>query len=122
MVVLIIEPDSRHAASLDTIVRALAHEPIACRDPQTAIQRADQCNPSVILLGLSFQGLDVYQYVRLLRAQHDLARVKIVAVSGEVSDPRKARDAGIETELLRPYSRGIVPLLRETLQAEAHSR
>ena len=120
MVVLIIEPDSRHVASLGTIVRALGHEPIVCCDPLSAIQRADRCTPGVILLGLSFQGLNIYRYVRLLRAQHDLARVKIVAVSGEVSDPRQAREAGIDVELLRPYSRGIVPLLRETLQAEAN--
>jgi hypothetical protein len=70
------------------------------------------------LLGLSIRGLDVYQYARLLRNQDDLAHVKIIAISGEVDDPARARNAGIDTQLLQSNARGILPVLRETLFME----
>ena len=120
MKVLIIEPNAPHAASLASISRALGHQPIVCGDPTEAIQTADESSPGLILLGLSIQGLDIYKYARVLREQDDLAGVKIVAVSGEVDDPHRAREAGIDVELLRPYSRGILPVLRENLHMEAH--
>jgi len=121
MKVLIIEPDVAHAGSLAGIIRALGHEPIICSDPKAAVKSADQCSPAVILLGLSIRGLDVYQYARLLRNQDDLAQVKIIAVSGEVDDPQRARAAGIDTELLQHNARGLLPVLRESLFPEAHS-
>ena len=120
MKVLIIEPNASHAASLASISRALGQQPIFCSDPNEAIRTAGETSPGLILLGLSFQRLDIYDYARLLREQDDLADVKIVAVSGEVEDPHRARVAGINIELLRPFSRGILPVLRESLHMEAH--
>jgi two-component system, chemotaxis family, CheB/CheR fusion protein len=118
MKVLIIEPDADHAGSLASIIRVLGHEPVVCSDPWAAIKSADRCRPVMILLGLSIRGVDVYEYARLLRRQDDLAHVKFVAVSGEVDDPSRAREAGIDTQLLQSHARGLVPVLRETLLAE----
>jgi DNA-binding response OmpR family regulator len=115
MKVLIIEPNQQHAASLSSIVRAIGHEPVNCSDPNAALLAADQNSPAVILLGISIQGLDVYEYARSLRKQDDLSQVKIIAVSGQIDDPARLREAGIETEVLRPFNRGLLTVIREAL-------
>jgi DNA-binding response OmpR family regulator len=121
MKVLIIEPNQQHAASLSSIVRAIGHEPVNCSDPSAALVAADQTSPAVILLGISIQGLDVYKYARSLRKQDDLSQVKIIAVSGQVDDPARLREAGIETEVLKPFNRGLVTVIRESIATSHHA-
>jgi CheY-like chemotaxis protein len=113
MNVLIIEPNVDHARTLSMVVQALGHTPLTYTSPAVAIEAADHEGPDVILLGLSLQGLDVYEYTRILREQDHLQSVKIVAVSGEVSDPQAAREAGIDTELVRSHSRNLLTVLKQ---------
>ena len=113
MNVLIIEPNVDHAKTLAMVVQALGHTPLTYTSPIEAIEAADSVGPDVILLGLSLRGLDVYEYARILREQDHLQSVTIVAVSGEVSDPQAAREAGIDMELVRSHSRNLLTVLRE---------
>jgi len=122
MKVLIIEPDANYAAALSHIVGAAGHQALIRCDPTEAIQAADEYSPDLILLGMSLKGLDIYRYTRTLRKQDHLDHVKIVAVSGEVDDPDDAREAGIDTELLRSHSRGLLVVMRHTLQQVADEK
>ena len=116
MKVLIIEPNAEHARTLTMFVQALGHTPLTYTSPSEAITAADTESPGVILLGLSLKGVDVYQYARVLREQDHLQAVKIVAVSGEVNDPKAARHAGIDIELVRSQSRDMLTVLRESFR------
>jgi DNA-binding response OmpR family regulator len=124
MKALIIEPNPDHARTLATVVQALGHKPLTFTHPTEAIEAADTEGPDVILLGLSLRGLDVYEYARILREQDHLQAVKILAVSGEVSDPMAAREAGIDTELVKSHSRNLLAVLRENFNEvqKAHDR
>jgi DNA-binding response OmpR family regulator len=122
MKILIIERNDAHARTLGMVVQALGHKALVFTSPTEAIEAADAEGPDVILLGLSLRGLDVYEYTRILREQDHLQAVKILAVSGEVSDPQAAREAGIDTELVRSQSRNLLTVLRENFREveEAH--
>lgn len=122
MKVLIIEPNPDHARTLAMVVQALGHTPLTHTSPTEAIEAADTEGPDIVLLGLSLRGLDVYEYTRILREQDHLELVKILAVSGEVSDPQAAREAGIDTELVNSQSRNLLTVLRENFREveEAH--
>ena len=70
------------------------------------IEKARTFRPDVVLCDIGLPEFDGYKVARRMRADRELARVKLVALSGYAGpeDVAKAREAGFDAHLAKPPS------------------
>jgi CheY-like chemotaxis protein len=73
-------------------------------DGAAAVVAAAQFQPDVVLLDLGLPGMDGIEVARRLRSYPQLAKVRIVALTGfgQGADRRRSAAVGIESHLVKP--------------------
>jgi signal transduction histidine kinase/ActR/RegA family two-component response regulator len=104
--VLIVEDNLDSAEMLDVAVSQLGHTTRLAHDGATAIALAGQFTPDLVLLDIGLPVMNGYAVSRALRAQPELNRVHIAAVTGwgQDEDRRKAREAGFDSHFIKPLA------------------
>jgi CheY-like chemotaxis protein len=92
------------AESLCDVVAFLGHAVEAVHDGPTAVARARERHPDVVLCDIGLPGMDGYEVARRIRADPGLAGVRLVAVSGyaQPEDRARARQAGFDDHVAKP--------------------
>jgi CheY-like chemotaxis protein len=110
--ILVAEDDPVTAATLALVLRRDGHRVQLAPDGPTAVERAQEQPPDVVLLDINLPGLDGWEVARRLPPPpHALAkRPFLIAVSGSGmgADPRRCREAGIDLLLAKPVDLGLL--------------
>ena len=102
--VLVVDDYVASARSLSRLLRLLGHEVLIAHDGATAIATARAERPSVVFLDIGMPQMDGYEVARQLRAEPELAGIRLVALTGygTRSDRERARRAGFDEHLVKP--------------------
>ena len=102
--ILIVDDDVDAAEMLSQALQGAGHEVRQEHDGAAALVAAAQFQPDVVLLDLGLPGMDGIEVARRLRSYPQLARVRIVALTGfgQGADRRRSAAVGIESHLVKP--------------------
>ena len=102
--ILVVDDDADAADSLSSLLRSLGHYVDTASDGPTAVVRAIETVPDVVLLDIGLPNLDGYAVARRLRSLHRLRNTVLVALTGYGGDDDRIRaiEAGISYHLVKP--------------------
>jgi CheY-like chemotaxis protein len=111
--VLVVEDNRDLAESLGQLVEMLGHQVEIVHDGAAAIAKAHSNPPDVLLCDIGLPGMSGYDVARAFRADPELQRTHLVAVSGYVQpeDMKEAADAGFERHVKKPADLGEIERL-----------
>jgi CheY-like chemotaxis protein len=101
--VLVVEDDPACASGMALLLRASGHEAHVGADGPSAVAKAWELAPDVVLLDLGLPGMSGYEVARRLRADSEKPPF-IIAVTGHGREEavRESREAGIDLHLVKP--------------------
>jgi PAS domain S-box-containing protein len=101
--VLVVDDNKDAAETLAELARLAGHDVEVAYDGPTAVRRADEYHPDLVLCDIGLPGMDGYEVARELRAVrgHD---VRLVALSGyaQPEDVARAMEAGFDEHVAKP--------------------
>lgn len=102
--VLIVEDSLDTAQTLAHLLRDSGHKVEYAINGRAALSIAERLQPKVVLLDLTLPDFDGFTLARRLRRVHGMEDVRIVAITGRVSDDDEERavEAGCERLLRKP--------------------
>ncbi len=103
--VLVVEDNRDAAETLGELLELAGHRVTLCHDGEAGLALARQQRPDVVISDLGLPGeLDGYQLARLLRADTQLAGLRLIALSGYVDARARERSeaAGFDAHLPKP--------------------
>lgn len=102
--ILVVEDDRDSADGLAMLLGSMGHECAVARDGETALGRAREFAPDVVLLDLGLPVVDGYETCRRLRAEAATRVALIVALTGwgRSDDLQRTREAGFDHHLVKP--------------------
>ena len=108
--VLLVDDNADAVAVIAAFLKRSGHEVHEARDGLAAIDLARRVRPDFMFLDLGLPGLDGLGVARQLRTDPQLARMRIVAVtgSGREDDRQGAMDAGCDQYMLKPLDLDFV--------------
>ncbi|XXX76471.1 ATP-binding protein [Sorangium sp. So ce134] len=104
--VLLVDDNVDAAEGMRRILQLHGHTVAMAHDGPAALEAARASRPELVLLDIGLPGMDGYEVVRRLRAEPDLRRSYIAAISGygQDQDRRRSRDAGFDAHLTKPVA------------------
>jgi CheY-like chemotaxis protein len=108
--VLLVDDNADAVAVIAAFLKRAGHEVHEARDGLAGIELARRVRPDFMFLDLGLPRLDGLGVARQLRSDPQLARMRIVAVtgSGREDDRQAALDAGCDQYLLKPLDLDFV--------------
>jgi PAS domain S-box-containing protein len=104
--ILVVDDNCNNATSLGVLLRDLGQDVDTAYDGLTALDLARRHRPDVVLLDIGLPGMDGYEVARRCRAEKDLARTMLVAMTGygKDEDRRRSQEAGFNVHLVKPVN------------------
>jgi CheY-like chemotaxis protein len=98
----VVDDNADAADSLSDLLRMLGHVVDVAYDGPSALARARESRPEVVLCDLGLPGMSGYEVARSLRAS--AADLRLFAVSGyaQPEDVRRATEAGFDGHVSKP--------------------
>ncbi len=108
--VLIVDDNQDFANSLVTLLTLSGHEARALYNGNAALAVAREFRPNTVLLDLGLPGASGYDVARSLRAENDLPRMQLVALTGygREEDRERVIAAGFDHHLVKPVDPGLL--------------
>ncbi|MDL5051984.1 ATP-binding protein [Oscillatoria laete-virens NRMC-F 0139] len=116
MKVLIADDNKDCAETFEFILKLSGHQTETVNDGQTAVLRARQTQPDVILLDLGMPHIDGFEVCRQIRSEPWGKRIIIIAQTGwgTENDQRRTKEAGFDAHLVKPVDAAV---LLQTIEA-----
>lgn len=104
--VLVIEDNPEAASSLRAVLQLMKHAVEVASTGPDGIQKAKGFRPDVVLCDIGLPGMDGYDVARALRADPELTRTPLVALTGyaDPEDIAKCTRAGFDHHMAKPPS------------------
>lgn len=100
--ILVVEDDPDALQALAALLGLLGWQAITARDAATALVKAKDYQPAILLLDINLP--DMNGYVLATQIRSILPEARIIVASGEELDKARAEEAGINDSLLKPVS------------------
>jgi two-component system CheB/CheR fusion protein len=102
--VLVVDDNRDLAESLAMILRFWGHDVIVAYNGREALELAKSRPPDVVFLDIGLPHLDGFEVARQMRADAELRRARIVAITGygREEDRQRSRDVGFDLHLTKP--------------------
>jgi PAS domain S-box-containing protein len=102
--ILLVEDNEDAAGALGELLSIWGHEVDIANEGPTALEKARQHPPDVVLLDIGLPGMDGYEVAKALRAQPGLERTRLIALTGygQETDRRRSSLAGFDHHLVKP--------------------
>ena len=105
--ILIAEDEEDILELLSTILGDFGDYEILCaRDGEETLRIARVDNPDIILLDIQLPKLNGYEVCKLVKSDPTMSQTKVLMISGmaQNSDWQKAREAGADSYIIKPFS------------------
>jgi CheY-like chemotaxis protein len=116
--ILVVDDNRDAAQGLAMLLEIKGHHVETAFDGPEALDRAEELQPTVVLLDIGLPAMDGYQVARELRRRQGGRQMLLVAVTGygHESDRQRSRDAGFDHHLLKPVG---IDALEEVLDGKS---
>src|SRR6266542_6692134 len=104
MRVLVVEDDVRLARQIASALTEAGHDAVAVHDGVGALDKATVTPFDLIVLDIILPGMDGFDVLRHLRAQHLTSRVLMLTARGEVKDRVTGLQLGADDYLPKPFA------------------
>jgi two-component system CheB/CheR fusion protein len=117
--ILVVDDYVDSAESVAQLLRTLGHVVQVAHDGMSALTRAIEMTPDVVLLDIGLPRMDGYAVARRMRTMPALRQTVLVAVTGYGGDEDRllAREAGFDYHLVKPASLDTLQTLLGTLSS-----
>jgi len=105
--ILIAEDEEDILELLSTILGDFGdYEILYARDGEETLRIARVDNPDIILLDIQLPKLNGYEVCKLVKSDPTMSQTKVLMISGmaQNSDWQKAREAGADSYIIKPFS------------------
>ena len=118
--ILVVDDNVDAAETLAMLLRLGGHSVEVAHDGVTALGIAQASRPEMAFLDLGMPIMDGYELARRLRADKDLAGIRLVALTGwgQDEDRRRSAEAGFDLHVVKP----VEPALLEKVLADPRLR
>ena len=116
--ILVIEDNEDNRQIIRDLLTSFGYELIEATDGEEGVAMAQSHRPDLILMDIQLPIMDGYEATRQIRAIPELKTVPIIAVTSYAlsGDDAKARDAGCDGHVAKPFSsRELLTKIREFL-------
>lgn len=104
MRVLVVEDEVRLARQISSALIEDSHDPMVAHDGEAALSMALESPFDLIVLDLGLPGMDGFEVLRRMRAQHVASRVLILTARGQVNDRVTGLQLGADDYLPKPFA------------------
>jgi two-component system, cell cycle response regulator DivK len=116
--ILVIEDQQDNRQILRDLLKSADFEVIEAEDGEAGLAAAATHRPDLILMDIQLPAIDGYEATRRIKADAALRAIPVIAVTsyGLTGDAEKARAAGCDAYISKPYSpRQLLAKVREYL-------
>jgi len=106
MHILVVEDDVALARQIASALTEAGHDPIVVHDGEKALGKTKAAPFDLIVLDIILPGMDGFEVLRHLRAQHLASRVLMLTARGEVKDRVTGLQLGADDYLPKPFAMG----------------
>ena len=106
MHILVVEDDAALARRIASTLTEAGHDPIVVHDGEKALDKTTEGLFDLIVLDVILPGMDGFEVLRHLRAQHLASRVLMLTARGEVKDRVTGLQLGADDYLPKPFAMG----------------
>jgi DNA-binding response OmpR family regulator len=106
MHILVVEDDAALARQIASALTEAGHDPIVVHDGEKALDKTKATPFDLIVLDIILPGMDGFEVLRHLRAQHLASRVVMLTARGEVRDRVTGLQLGADDYLPKPFAMG----------------
>ena len=106
MHILVVEDDAGLARRIASTLTEAGHDPIVVHDGEKALDKTKATPFDLIVLDIILPGMDGFEVLRHLRAQHLASRVLMLTARGEVGDRVTGLQLGADDYLPKPFAMG----------------
>jgi two-component system OmpR family response regulator/two-component system copper resistance phosphate regulon response regulator CusR len=106
MHILVVEDDAGLARRIASTLTEAGHDPIVVHDGEKALDKTKAALFDLIVLDIILPGMDGFEVLRHLRAQHLASRVLMLTARGEVNDRVTGLQLGADDYLPKPFAMG----------------
>jgi len=104
MHILVVEDDTGLARQIASALTEAGHDPIVVHDGEKALDKTKATPFDLIVLDIILPGIDGFEVLRHLRAQHLASRVLMLTARGEVKDRVTGLQLGADDYLPNPFA------------------
>jgi two-component system OmpR family response regulator/two-component system copper resistance phosphate regulon response regulator CusR len=104
MHILVVEDDAGLARQIASALTEAGHDPIVVHDGEKALDKTKATPFDLIVLDIMLPGIDGFEVLRHLRAQHLTSRVLMLTARGEVKDRVTGLQLGADDYLPKPFA------------------
>src|SRR5437762_9417088 len=104
MHILVVEDDTALARQIASALTEAGHDPIVVHDGEKALNKTKATPFDLIVLDIILPGMDGFEVLRNLRAQHLASRVLMLTARGEVKDRVTGLQLGADDYLPKPFA------------------
>ena len=104
--ILIVEDNALNIKLFCDLLAAHGHKPEAVTDSRLAIDAAREFEPDLVITDIQLPHVSGLELIRLIRADQDLARIPVMAVTAYSAhgDEERIRGAGAQAYVSKPIS------------------
>jgi DNA-binding response OmpR family regulator len=106
MHILVVEDDAGLARRIASTLTEAGHDPIVAHDGEKALDKTKATPFDLVVLDIILPGMDGFEVLRHLRAQHLASRVLMLTARGEVKDRVTGLQLGADDYLPKPFAMG----------------
>lgn len=104
MRVLVVDDEKRLTRHVVSALTEAGHDPTAVHDGETALGKAMETPFDLIVLDVGLPGIDGFEMLKRLRAQHNSTRVLMLTARGELNDRLTGLQLGADDYLPKPFA------------------
>ena len=106
MHILVVEDDTVLARQIASTLTEAGHDPMVVHNGEKALDKTKATPFDLIVLDIILPGMDGFEVLRHLRAQHLVSRVLMLTARGEVKDRVTGLQLGADDYLPKPFAMG----------------
>ena len=106
MHILVVEDDTVLARQIASTLTEAGHDPVVVHNGEKALDKTKATPFDLIVLDIILPGMDGFEVLRHLRAQHLVSRVLMLTARGEVEDRVTGLQLGADDYLPKPFAMG----------------
>jgi len=104
MRVLIVDDEVRLTRHVASALTEAGHDPVAVHNGEDALRAASESAFDLVVLDVGLPGLDGFEVLKRLRAQHIPTRVLMLTARGELNDRVSGLQLGADDYLPKPFA------------------